>query len=469
VGKTNDFQLLSHGLLANAAGRIVVPKSMQDEIMFMYHDHKLGGHLGQMKTLGNIQAKYFWPGMRGCIRRYVANCLTCAKRKAHPTGKAPLQPIPVTGYIFEKVAMDVVGPLPESSGGHTYILTCTEYTTKYAIACAMKDQTAKTVARKFTKHVIQKEGIPSVLLTDQGANFMSSTMRCLCQELGIKQIRTTAYKASTDGQAEALNKVLADMLTAFVKDNPSDWYEYLGFCVMRYNLSPNASTGEVPFYLIKGRDALEPTDLRPPMRYRFLEDFGNIFSVRWNEALALAKAHSVISKAKQKEQYDKNATERSFQVDDEILLKEMRPQTGKFYNRFDGPFVIEEKLSDVNYLIRRPEDEHTFVVHINRMYKWKGSEHKKRMEKDFNDSEEESDGESDGSDSEGSEEEECDQGGDDLERGPQPEPGRREVPVNQQQGRQAAPSNQEAINEPRYNLRRTLKKPWNLLKDYVLE
>jgi hypothetical protein len=41
----------------------------------------------------------------------------CAKRKAHGTRKMPLQPIPIASYLWEKIAMDIVGPVPESRRG----------------------------------------------------------------------------------------------------------------------------------------------------------------------------------------------------------------------------------------------------------------------------------------------------------------------------------------------------------------
>jgi hypothetical protein len=56
--------------------------------------------------------------------------------------------------------MDIVGPLPETYAGNRYILVMSEYATRYMIAVAMKDQTAKTVAKYFILNVILKYGSP---------------------------------------------------------------------------------------------------------------------------------------------------------------------------------------------------------------------------------------------------------------------------------------------------------------------
>lgn len=343
ISKDDSFIFLPNKLLANASGRLVVPAKFQKEIMIRYHDHKLAGHFGIAKTLSTIRAKYFWPRMIPQIQEHIRNCLFCAKRKAHTSCKAPLQPITPSDYIFERVAMDIMGPLPESSRGHKYILVIMEYATKYVIATPMKDITSATVMKKFIKHVILKEGIPSVILTDRGTNFLSDDMKELSQQLGLKQVRTTAYHPQTDGLVENFNKTLADMLTAHVQREPQNWDIHLDYCVSCYNQTAHISTKETQFFLIKGRDPLEPTDLRPPIRFRLVQNENNVFSQQWHQALEIARANILISQEKQKFSYDKDVRNCEFEEGDQVLQKISHTQTGKFYMRWDGPLIIVKK------------------------------------------------------------------------------------------------------------------------------
>jgi hypothetical protein len=162
------------------------------------------------------------------------------------------------------------------------------------------------------------------------------------------------------------------MLTAHVHNNPREWDEHLNYVVAAYNRTPHSSTGEAPFFLLKGRDALEPTDLRPPMRNRVLTDQNNVFSQQWQEAIEVAKSKVVLAQARQKKYYDRSVKECSFKRNDIVLLKIMSVQTGKFYMRWDGPFIVIKKLSDVNYNISHLDDNYQIVVHVNRLRKWNG-------------------------------------------------------------------------------------------------
>ena len=82
--------------------------------------------------------------------------------------------------------------------------------------------------------------------------------------------------------------------------------------------------------MLKERDPLEPTDLKPPMRYRGTEDENNIFTQQWHDAIELAKPHLIIAQDAQNQKYDKDARHCSFDLGDFVLMREAKLQTGKF-------------------------------------------------------------------------------------------------------------------------------------------
>jgi hypothetical protein len=86
----------------------------------------------------------------------------------------------------------------------------------------------------------------------------------------------------------------------------------------------------------------------------------------------LAKSKLIVAQERQKRYYDRSVKECSFSPNDVVLLKILSVQTGKFYMRWEGPYVIVDKLSEQNFVVRHQEDDFQVVVHVNRLIKWNG-------------------------------------------------------------------------------------------------
>ena len=98
---------------SSAKSRMVLPQGLIKEALTEVHDGPAGGHLGRMKTLKKMKARFWRPGLTKAVHRYCNSCLTCAKCKSRPKPKAPLHPIP-SGNPMQRIHIDIVGPLPRS-------------------------------------------------------------------------------------------------------------------------------------------------------------------------------------------------------------------------------------------------------------------------------------------------------------------------------------------------------------------
>ncbi|UYV63130.1 hypothetical protein LAZ67_2003234, partial [Cordylochernes scorpioides] len=194
-----------------------------------FHDSPTAGHLGFTKAYDRIRKRYNWPGMYRTVRRYVAHCSDCQRRKHQtqlPSGH--LQPIPVPEVAFEKVGMDLLGRFLTLEGGNRWIIVCTDYLTKYAITKALPTSESMEVAKFFIEDVILKHGAPRELITDRGRNFTSSMISDLNNQCRITHRKTTAYHPQTNGLTERLNKTIADMLSMMKPYlNPEDQEDQL--------------------------------------------------------------------------------------------------------------------------------------------------------------------------------------------------------------------------------------------------
>ena len=77
------------------------------------------------------------------------------------------------GAPAERVAMDILGPLPESESGNKYLLLVADYFMKWPEAYALPNQEAITVAEVFVREYVCCFGVPLELHSDQGRNFLN--------------------------------------------------------------------------------------------------------------------------------------------------------------------------------------------------------------------------------------------------------------------------------------------------------
>jgi transposase InsO family protein len=137
---------------------------------------------------------------------------------------------------MERVHIDLTGPHPRSKRGNKYILTYIDSFTKFAEAIAIRDKTSLAVARALTEQIFVRYGAPLTLVSDLGREFENATLYEICRILHITKLRTTAYKASTNGAVERLHRTMNAMLGKVVADHQKDWDEHLPFVMAAYRV-----------------------------------------------------------------------------------------------------------------------------------------------------------------------------------------------------------------------------------------
>ena len=154
----------------------------------LLHDSPVGGHLGVSKTLGKVRARFYWIHCRRDVEEWCHKCDLCASRKGpRVKTRSPLQLYNV-GEPMERVAKDVLGPLPETESGNKYILIAMDYFSKSPEAYALPNQEAVTVANVLVSQFFSRFGVPAELHSDQGRNFESLVFREVSTLLGTIEL-----------------------------------------------------------------------------------------------------------------------------------------------------------------------------------------------------------------------------------------------------------------------------------------
>ncbi len=355
--------------------QLLVPKSRREMLFQAAHCNPMAGHLGQATTLNRLMARFFWPGIHENVRRWCAACRECQLVNPPASPKAPLRPLPLMQVPFERIGMDLIGPLERSARGHRFALVLVDYATRYPEAVALRNISAKSVAEALFS-MISRVGIPKEILTDQGTAFMSRTIRELYELLGIKSIRTSVYHPQTDGLVERFNRTLKTMIRKFVHEDAKNWDKWLEPLLFAVREVPQASTGFSPFELLYGRqprgvlDVLRETWEEGPSESK--NEIQHVLDLRTklHTLGQLSMENLLQAQDKQSRLYNRGARLRNFTPGDKVLVL-LPTSSSKLLAKWQGPFEVTRQVGGLNYeVVRTDRSGARQIYHLNLLKKW---------------------------------------------------------------------------------------------------
>lgn len=338
-----------------------------DKILYMYHNSLFGAHNGIERMKNNIKNFYHWPNMNDDIKKHVDDCAICEKTKITTHIKSPMVITTIATEPFQKIYVDIYGPInPISEKGNSFILTCNCSLTKFVIAVPIPEQSAITTAKALVHSVFLKYGLPEILVTDNGKNFISETLREVNKLFKIKKIFTTPYRPQSN-QIERFHRTLGSYMKAFVQKEQDQWCEYIDFAVFAYNSSHNISTGYSPFELVYGRPVKLPTEItrRTIPTYNY-ENYAHELRRKLKFYYDLAKENLIKAKEVNKKGYDKNRDKDilHFKKNDLVLITNLNKQ-GKFEAPYEGPYKVIRENGPVTVIIQKRNKE--IKIHKDRI------------------------------------------------------------------------------------------------------
>ena len=357
--------------------QIVVPRVYRPEILNLAHETPLSGHLGVNKTYHKILNHFYWPGLKSDVSKHCKSCHTCQMvgKPNQTIPKAHLQPIPAFEEPFSRIIIDCVGPLPKTKSGCEYLLTIMCASTRFPEAIPLRNIKTKTIVKALVKF-FTFVGLPKSVQSDQGSNFMSGIFQQVMHELGIKQYRSSAYHPESQGALERFHQTLKNMIRSYCFDTEKDWDEGIHFLLFAARESVQESLGFSPFELVFGHTVRGPLKL---LKEKFLSDdnsslnllqYVSDFNNRLSKACEAARSNLKSAQNKMKFHYDENARERNFKPGEKVLA--LLPIPGRpLQARYYGPYTVDKKLSDVNYIINTPgRRKEKQLCHINMLKKY---------------------------------------------------------------------------------------------------
>ncbi|XP_072074644.1 uncharacterized protein [Arachis hypogaea] len=240
-------------------------KSEAEIVMAETHEGVCENHIGGRALSTKIlQAGYYWLTMkRDCIAK-VKKCDNCQKHAMISTTPAEKLHTLEVSWPFDRWGLDILGPFPKAPGQVKFLLVSIDYFSKWIEAQPLAWITAEKVRSFLWKNIICRYGIPREIISDNGRQFTDQHLALFSQNFNIKHHFSSVEHPETNGQVESDNRVILQALKKKLDDAKGKWADLVPEVLWGYNTIIQSSTGETPFKLVYGAEALIPVEIGVP-------------------------------------------------------------------------------------------------------------------------------------------------------------------------------------------------------------
>jgi hypothetical protein len=275
-----------------------------------------------------------------------------------------------------RYCMDFIVGLPRTTKGYDFIWVIVDQLMKISHLLPVKTDYPVTVyAQLYIARILSLHGVPKIIVSDRGPQFVSKFWEELHKSLGTKLLHSSAYHPQISGQTERVNQILEDMLQTCVLDFSQKWDECLPLAEFSYNNSYQESIKMAPFEALYGRRCRTPLNWSEPgERCFFRPDMVKEAEDKVQKIIYNMKK----AQARQKSYADTRRMPLYFLEGDYVYLK-VSPMKGvsrfgvkgKLAPRYIGPFLVLEQCGPVAYRLQLPETLSAVhnVFHVSQLKK----------------------------------------------------------------------------------------------------
>ncbi|GAU39516.1 hypothetical protein TSUD_68800 [Trifolium subterraneum] len=344
---------------------LCVGETESRRILNEIHNGSCGSHIGGRSLAGKVtRAGFFWPTLLSDANRHVRSCDQCQRHAdLHHSPGEPLQSV-MSPWPFYMWGVDILGPFTTSQGQAKFLLVVVDYFTKWIEAEPVATISSERVKKFYWKNILCRFGIPKYIVSDNGTQFTSESVINFCQEKCIRNTFISVEHPQANGQAESANKVILRAIKRRLEGKDKNWVEHLLPTLWSYHTTIHSSTGETPFKMVYGVDAMIPAEVDPPSwRRATLTAEVNSEALKENldlldEVRETAHFREFTMKQRASRKYNTRVMAREFREGDLVLKRPMgRNKGGKLAPNWEGPYRIQEALGGGAYRLETLKGE----------------------------------------------------------------------------------------------------------------
>ena len=110
-------------------------------------------------------------------------------------------------------------------------------------------------------------GIPQYIVFDNGPQFETPQLKGWLEDHGVQYCFVSVGRPQGNGQVEAFNKIIGDGIKKKLDDAKGLWADELPNVLWSIRTTTKGATGETPFMMVYGAEAVLPIEMcEPTMR-----------------------------------------------------------------------------------------------------------------------------------------------------------------------------------------------------------
>jgi len=352
----------------------IPPNIKRKEIILVTHKDLC--HIGHEKLYYFLKRRYFWPLMKEGIRKEILSCENCAFTKNNDYGVTPLQPC-VMSFPFQRIAIDITGPLPVTDFGYKYLLGVIDYFSKYSMLIPLRQTDSQSICEALFSKWISVFGCPYQIISDNAHNINGRQIQELCQLLKITKTSCSPYHPKSNGLVERLFRTVKECLRSLLYGKrKSLWDKMLTQIEYMLRSTINKTTGYSPYEIVFGKEMKTNIAIDHEFQSKIIE-----YKYAHHYIIELKKSLSQIKEIVQRnlgEKSNKWISNQKFlrkplKVGDKVMVKMNKQNQTNLGSKYNGVYEIVKVYNDFTYdikdssdkIIRRHRDEVKMIENIN--------------------------------------------------------------------------------------------------------
>ena len=321
------------------------------------------GHFGREAIYKKLYSKdYWWPNMRGDIQAVINDCDPCTRYVVTHKMFNPAKYITAEGP-WSHIQIDYHVKMPESPDGYNCVFVAVCVFTGYAVLEPTRGNEATTTAEVLWTRCCCTLGLPKIIQSDNGSEFVSDVVCALTKLAGVDRRFISPYNPRADGKVERTIGTVMTCIKKMLHGTANHWPLYVPFAQLAYNNKIADLTGASPFSLMYGRSCNEPQDYTQPDAQVKPFDLSEWRSYQDKFlALILPGIADRIDKRKKKMVQTLNKHRKLLlpgSIPNGALVMLVDPDRGsKMDPVYVGPYTVVRRTRQGNYVLRDDNGDH---------------------------------------------------------------------------------------------------------------